>query len=114
MLVGETGTSKTATVSHFLHDLDKDTHLLLNINFSSRTTSLDVERNIKANVEKRTKEVYGPPSGKRLIIFLDDMNMPQARRLGLVLHYVSKQERLKCLKQLNVTAQALYNHKGEG
>jgi len=34
-----------------------------------------------------------------------------------LLHYkqASKQERLKCPKQLNVTAQALYNHKaGEG
>ena len=79
MLVGETGASKTATVNNFLNDLDKDTHLLLHINFSSRTTSLDVQRNLEANVEKRTKEIYGPPSGKRLILFLDDMNMPQAR-----------------------------------
>jgi len=79
LLVGDTGTSKTATVSNFLQNLDKDTHILLNINFSSRTSSLDVQRNLEANVEKRTKEVYGPPSGKRLILFLDDMNMPQAR-----------------------------------
>jgi len=79
LLVGETGTSKTSTVSHFLQDLDKETHLLLEINFSSRTTSLDVQRNLDANVEKRTKEIYGPPSGKRLILFLDDMNMPQVR-----------------------------------
>ena len=79
MLVGDTGTSKTATVSNFLGSLDKDKHLLLNVNFSSRTSSLDVHRNLEANVEKRTKEIYGPPSGKRLILFLDDMNMPQAR-----------------------------------
>ena len=54
--------------------------LLLNMNFSSRTTSLDVQRNIEANVEKRTKDTYGPPPGKRLICFIDDMNMPQVRR----------------------------------
>jgi len=51
--------------------------LLLNMNFSSRTTSLDVQRNLEANVEKRTKDTYGPPPGKRLLIFVDDMNMPQ-------------------------------------
>lgn len=53
--------------------------LLLNMNFSSRTTSLDVQRNLEANVEKRTKDTYGPPPGKRLIIFVDDMNMPQVK-----------------------------------
>lgn len=47
------------------------------MNFSSRTTSLDVQRNLEANVEKRTKDTYGPPPGKRLLIFVDDMNMPQ-------------------------------------
>ena len=47
------------------------------MNFSSRTTSLDVQRNLEANVEKRTKDTYGPPPGKRLLIFIDDMNMPQ-------------------------------------
>ena len=56
--------------------------LLLNMNFSSRTTSLDVQRNLEANVEKRTKDTYGPPPGKRLIVFIDDMNMPQVDEYG--------------------------------
>ena len=38
---------------------------------------MDVQRNIEANVEKRTKDTYGPPPGKRLLIFIDDMNKPQ-------------------------------------
>jgi hypothetical protein len=50
------------------------------MNFSSRTTSLDVQRNLEANVEKRTKDTYGPPPGRRLLIFVDDMNMPQVNR----------------------------------
>ncbi|CAH3028713.1 unnamed protein product, partial [Porites evermanni] len=82
VLVGETGTSKSATTANFLRSLDKDSTLLLNINFSSRTTSMDVQRNLEANVEKRTKDTYGPPMGKRLLVFMDDMNMPQVDEYG--------------------------------
>ncbi|PVD32839.1 hypothetical protein C0Q70_08286 [Pomacea canaliculata] len=82
VLIGETGTSKTATIAAFLRTVDQESHLLLNMNFSSRTTSLDVQRNLEANVEKRTKDTYGPPPGKRLLIFVDDMNMPQVDTYG--------------------------------
>lgn len=47
------------------------------INFSSRTTSADLQRNLEASVEKRTKEIYGPPVGKRLLVFMDDLSMPK-------------------------------------
>lgn len=50
---------------------------MLTVYFSSRTTSLDIQRNLEANVEKRTKDTYGPPMGKRLLVFMDDMNMPK-------------------------------------
>lgn len=56
--------------------------IVLMVSFSSRTTSLDIQRNLETNVEKRTKDTYGPPMGKRLLVFMDDMNMPKvARRL---------------------------------
>ncbi|EDQ84603.1 uncharacterized protein MONBRDRAFT_39235 [Monosiga brevicollis MX1] len=82
LLVGEAGTSKTATTTAFLNSLDPEHNLVLNMNFSSRTTSLDVQRNLEANVEKRTKDIYGPTPGKRLMVFIDDMNMPQVDTYG--------------------------------
>ncbi|GCC21332.1 hypothetical protein chiPu_0019801, partial [Chiloscyllium punctatum] len=82
LLVGESGTSKTATTQNFLKNLSADVNLLLTINFSSRTTSMDVQRNLEANVEKRTKVTYGPPMGKRLLVFIDDMNMPRVDEYG--------------------------------
>jgi dynein heavy chain len=82
LFVGGVGTSKTVTVKTFLRSLDQDKNLILNINFSSRTSSLDVQRNIESNVEKRTKDTYGPTPGKRLLIFVDDLNMPQRDTYG--------------------------------
>ncbi|KAK6624941.1 hypothetical protein RUM44_011805 [Polyplax serrata] len=82
VLVGETGTSKTAIVQDFLRRLSPEHFLQLNVNFSSRTTSMDVQRNIESSVEKRTKDIYGPPIGKKLIVFIDDLNMPQVDDYG--------------------------------
>lgn len=53
--------------------------IMMTINFSSRTTSMDLQRTLEASVEKRTKDTYGPPMGKRLLVFMDDLNMPRVR-----------------------------------
>ncbi|XP_052023863.1 dynein axonemal heavy chain 10 [Apodemus sylvaticus] len=82
LFVGESGTSKTATTQNFLKNLNEETNIVLMVNFSSRTTSLDIQRNLEANVEKRTKDTYGPPMGKRLLVFMDDMNMPKVDEYG--------------------------------
>ncbi|XP_066546047.1 dynein axonemal heavy chain 10 [Amia ocellicauda] len=82
VLVGESGTSKTATTQNFLKNLDTDATMMLTINFSSRTTSMDLQRSLEASVEKRTKETYGPPMGKRLLVFMDDLNMPRVDEYG--------------------------------
>ncbi|KAG9262045.1 dynein heavy chain 10, axonemal [Astyanax mexicanus] len=82
VLVGESGTSKTATTQNFLNNLNPDSTMVLTINFSSRTTSMDLQRSLEASVEKRTKETYGPPMGKSLLVFMDDLNMPRVDEYG--------------------------------
>jgi dynein heavy chain len=82
LLVGESGTSKTATTQSFLRKLSPDINVVLNVNFSSRTSSMDVQRTLEASVEKRTKDSFGPPPGKKLIVFIDDMNMPRVDEYG--------------------------------
>ena len=48
--------------------------MLLNVNFSSRTTSMDVQRNLEANVEKRMKDTYGPPPGESMVTVMCEIN----------------------------------------
>jgi hypothetical protein len=45
--------------------------------FSAQTSSNKVQEIIESNVEKRTKDTFAPPAGKHMVIFIDDMNMPQ-------------------------------------
>jgi dynein heavy chain len=82
LLVGESGTAKTVTIQNYLGRLEPEKFSVLNINFSSRTTSKDVQTNIEANVDKRSGKTYGPPVGKKLVVFIDDMNMPRVDKYG--------------------------------
>ena len=81
VFVGETGSSKTATIRSYIRQLGSD-HTSLTLNFSSRTKSLDIQRSIESQLEKRSKDTYGPPVGTRLLIFLDDLSMPKVDLYG--------------------------------
>jgi dynein heavy chain len=82
LFVGESGTAKTTIIQKYLSELPNTAFSRLNINFSSRTTAADVQTNVEANVDKRSGNVYGPPSGKKLLVFVDDLNMPKVDTYG--------------------------------
>lgn len=52
------------------------------MNFSFRTTSWNVQSNLETNIEKHSKNIYGPVAGKQLLTFMDDLNMPKVDEYG--------------------------------
>lgn len=52
------------------------------INFSAQTSSKRTQEMIEGKLEKRRKNVIGAPLGKRVIIFVDDLNMPKLDTYG--------------------------------
>ncbi|XP_058251926.1 dynein axonemal heavy chain 2 isoform X2 [Hemibagrus wyckioides] len=82
LLTGPVGTGKTSVAQSVLQGLDPSIWTMLTINMSSQTTSNNVQAIIESRVEKRTKGVYVPIGGKKMVAFLDDLNMPAVDDFG--------------------------------
>ena len=75
---GPTGVGKSITVQEkLIKGMDPSIYTPLTINFSARTSANQTQDVIDSKLEKRRKGVFGPPVGKKFIIFVDDLNMPQ-------------------------------------
>eukprot|EP00003_Mantamonas_plastica_P006673 TRINITY_DN1548_c0_g5_i2.p1 TRINITY_DN1548_c0_g5~~TRINITY_DN1548_c0_g5_i2.p1 ORF type:complete len:3052 (-),score=1213.08 TRINITY_DN1548_c0_g5_i2:66-8516(-) len=76
LFVGAPGTAKTSVITRHMATLDADRFLTMTMNFSSRTTSHDVRNTIQEPLERKTRDTYGPPVGRHLVTYIDDLNMP--------------------------------------
>lgn len=52
------------------------------INFSAQTSSMRTQEIIELRLEKKKKSLLGAPLGKKVIIFVDDVNMPKLETYG--------------------------------
>jgi dynein heavy chain len=83
MFCGDSGTAKTVTVQAGFNQMDAEKFSFLNVNFSSRTNSADFQTIIEENIEKKSIKAHGPKGvGKKMVMFIDDMNMPTIDEYG--------------------------------
>lgn len=83
LMVGPTGTGKSVYMSsHLVSGLPGDKWSPIFITLSARTSSNMTQDQIDGRLDKRKKGVYGPPINRKMVIFVDDLNMPSKETFG--------------------------------
>jgi dynein heavy chain len=77
LCTGATGTGKSVTIQQKLINALDQKFTPISINFSARTNANQTQDLVDSKMEKRRKGVFGPPAGKKFVLFIDDLNMPQ-------------------------------------
>lgn len=84
MFVGNGGTGKTQIIKHYLDSLDKETDNVLskNVVMSYYTSSFTLQQELEGYIDKRSGAYFGPPMGKKMVFFIDDINLPYVETYG--------------------------------
>lgn len=79
---GPTGTGKSQNIYSLLTGGLNEEYQYIALTFSAQTSANQTQDSIDGKMEKRRKGHYGPPVGKKCILFVDDLNMPKKEEYG--------------------------------
>ncbi|XP_060520964.1 dynein axonemal heavy chain 6 [Cylas formicarius] len=83
MITGYTGVGKSVIAKHVLKHLGStDKFVPATIHFSAQTSSVRTQEMIELKLERKKRTLLGAPMGKRVIVFVDDVNMPRLETYG--------------------------------
>lgn len=80
---GVTGVGKSIIINSAIEESkEKDNYMDIFLAFSSQTNASQVQNQIEEKLEKRRKNLLSGPGGKNVVIFIDDVNMPEQDEYG--------------------------------
>ena len=83
LLVGETGVGKSVVVNSFLFDKSSEGLAVSYVmGCSAQTKPSNLREVLESKLEKKRKALLGPPIGKKMFLFIDDINMPALETYG--------------------------------
>jgi dynein heavy chain len=83
LFTGDSGVGKTVAIADLLERIETPKRTVpVPLNFSAQTSSQQTQAMIEAKLEKRRKTIFGAPPGKKMVVFVDDVNMPAREEYG--------------------------------
>uniref|UniRef100_A0A2K6TNM5 Dynein axonemal heavy chain 6 n=1 Tax=Saimiri boliviensis boliviensis TaxID=39432 RepID=A0A2K6TNM5_SAIBB len=83
LFTGITGVGKSVITKGLLNKIQESAgYVPVYLNFSAQTSSARTQEIIESKLERKRKNILGAPGNKRIIIFVDDLNMPRLDRYG--------------------------------
>ncbi|XP_056619544.1 dynein axonemal heavy chain 6 [Triplophysa dalaica] len=83
LFTGITGVGKSVVARALLNSVqEKAGYVPVYINFSAQTSSVRTQEIIESKLEKKRKNLLGAPANKKIVVFVDDLNMPKLDSYG--------------------------------
>lgn len=101
LITGSGGTAKTSTSLMFMRLKKNETTTSKHFNLSSATTPGRFQQTLEVDLEKRGGKSYGPIDGKHMLLFIDELSMPEPNNWG-------DQPTLELVRQIIETSQLAY------
>jgi hypothetical protein len=101
LLVGNAGCGKTVLINDKLASLNED-WLAVSVPFNFYTTSEMLQSILEKPLEKKAGRNYGPPGSKKIIYFIDDMNMPEVKIIKKIRFFFLKTSSFRLINIIHV------------
>jgi dynein heavy chain len=81
LFAGETGVGKSVGIQQFMNS-PGESFAVASANFSAQTSSANIVDFLENRLERKRKNLLGAPPGTKMLISIDDINMPMLEKYG--------------------------------